>query len=81
MGLAPFGNPIYKDLILKDIAQINEINKTVVVKQGIQVAIICRDHGKFKQQPTGYLQGKGCKKCNKNRPLDTHNFIIFWRKV
>ena len=66
--------------MLKDIAKINEINKTVVVKQGIQVAMICSDHGKFEQQPTGYLQGKGCKICNKNRPLVITILVFFAKK-
>ena len=29
----------------------------------IKVTIICPEHGKFKQTPTGHLSGKGCSEC------------------
>lgn len=42
-----------------------------------QVEIICKEHGKFLQTPSGHLSGKGCKECGKEKSKeDTRSRIM-----
>lgn len=45
------------------------------------VVIICPEHGDFSQNVTHHLQGHGCPKCAKNKPLTTEEFIVRSKKV
>ena len=49
----------------KKIHTCDKYNYTQVDYKGakIKVTIICPEHGKFKQTPTGHLSGKGCLEC------------------
>lgn len=52
-----------------------EYSKSKYVKSIKKVIIICDKHGKFKQTPNKHLQGQGCFKCSKNRPITNEIFI------
>lgn len=64
------------------------INKAIVIhgdkydyslvdykKSKLNVIIICKEHGKFKQTPNSHLQGRGCPKCGGKKKLMTNEFV------
>ena len=59
---------------------IYDYSQSLYINDKTKVIIICREHGIFLQDPSGHLQGHGCKKCaiiyiaNKRR-LTTEIFI------
>jgi Zn finger protein HypA/HybF involved in hydrogenase expression len=44
-------------------------------KSKLEVIIICKEHGKFKQTPNSHLQNRGCPKCGGKNKLMTNEFI------
>ena len=40
-----------------------------------KIEIICLNHGSFFQTPNAHLQGQGCPKCSKTKPLTQEDFI------
>lgn len=41
-----------------------------------KIVIICLEHGEFKQEPRGHLEGYKCPACKGNKKLTTEEFII-----
>ena len=58
-----------------------DYSKTNYVKMHDKVAIICPEHGVFYQIATGHLRGKGCRKCARNVPLTTEDFVSRSRDI
>lgn len=56
-----------------------DYSETKYVNSKSKVVIICKKHGKFLQQPSNHLQGKGCRKCSCN--LSQEEFILRCKKV
>lgn len=46
-----------------------------------KVVIICREHGKFEQNPHEHLKGQGCSKCSGNAKKTTKDFIEKARSI
>lgn len=44
-----------------------DYSKTIYTDSSTKVSIICRKHGKFKQNPFDHLSGKGCERCSESR--------------
>ena len=63
-----------------------DYSKVRYVDAKTKVCIICPEHGKFEQRPSGHLKGYGCPKCayevkGKRRRSSLTNFIKKARKV
>jgi actin-like ATPase involved in cell morphogenesis len=41
-----------------------DYSKVEYINNSTNIIIICKIHGKFKQQPNNHLMGKNCKKCS-----------------
>lgn len=54
---------------------IYDYSNTKYINSKTEIEILCKFHGIFKQKPNYHLNGNGCPKCVKNRPLDKSLFI------
>ena len=58
-----------------------DYSKVIYVKNNIKVAITCKEHGVFEQEPGSHLKGNGCSKCSGTYSCSTEEWIEKAKKV
>lgn len=58
-----------------------DYSKTVYIDSSIKINIICKEHGKFQQNPNNHLRGQGCPICSESKGEKIVKNILLNKKI